>query len=628
MALLAYDPQRVARLRQALGEAVDDLRRVTCTDPAAADAMRVVRSAVAQMDTTWLPLVDRLLASDPLSSAQRSAARINSLDQSLVRVMADGYGWSVQQDPLSDDTTVVTTEEARALAVSLNHVDPEALANDPEQLAWLAQQLAVIGRDPALSAQFLANFHNWDVLPFALARQRVSSYGNDYNGSTVAADIDPVIGGLMSIWRTSVPLATLHPGTAASIADLLPPMRDPDPHVQALMLSALRLDPIALATVTNELLRSWLDDKATLGSALDLTVAFGPNTADILLQGIADNSVASAYFLGLIGDRPALLFQTLDDPEIGYRVALAGTDPTHTSPRAAERAVLAILDYFWVDPYATDLQTDGYAGEFGPFLGQLVAPWLLQFTGANHEWVTDVDIKVSLLAVAMRDEQALQALVAAGQRITDGFAHSLGAADSDEELIAMSQQVGGLVSLLGQLVVNENIHDEASRTHFLWDLTWTILTASASFVPGGVVASVAAEATVTVLEGQLAEYFVAQDVDGVRHDGEFAMDATATVTAAFALNALFQSWVLHGRIDEDATPPPIPLPTDGNGCPSSPYRSAIERWANNLRRDLARTALDLVDSFIGSAQAIEHCAELSRGSGRPDVTFSAGTLGA
>ena len=81
MGLLAYDPQRVGRLRQALVEAVDDLRRVTCTDPAATDAMRVVRSAVAQIDATWLPLVDRLLASDPLSRAQRIAAQITSLDQ-------------------------------------------------------------------------------------------------------------------------------------------------------------------------------------------------------------------------------------------------------------------------------------------------------------------------------------------------------------------------------------------------------------------------------------------------------------------------------------------------------------------------------------------------------------------
>jgi len=611
MALLAYDPQRVGQLRQALAEASDDLRRVTCADPAAADAMDVVRAAVAQMDATWLPLVSRLLASDPLASDQRRAAQINSLDQSLVRVMVDGYGWSAQQDPLSDNAAVVTVEEARALGAMLNNVEPEALADDPEQLAWLAQQLIIIGRDRALSAEFLANFHNWDVLPFVLARQRANSFGNEYVGTALAADIDPVIDGLMSIWRTTLPVATLRAGAAASITDLLPPMRDPDPYVQALLLRSLHLDPIALATVTNDLLRRWLDDKETLGGSLDLAVPFGPNAADILLHDIANNATASTYFLSLIGDRPALLFQTLDDPEIGYHLALAGTDPAHTSSAAAERAVLAMLGYFRVDPYAANLATDGYAGDYGPFLGQLVAPWLLQFAGVKDGWTTDVAIKVRLLAVALKDEQALQALVAAGARITEGFAHSVGIAESDGELLALSHQIGGLVSLLGQLVVNEHIHDETDRTHFVWDLTWTILTAATNFVPGGVVANVAAGAMVTVLRAELAEKFVAEDADGVRHDGEFAMDVAVTITAAFALSTLFESWVLHGRINEDAPPPPTLLSIDRQGCPSSTYRSDVEQWAAQLPTEFEETALDLVGSFIGRAQADEHCAELS-----------------
>ena len=610
MALLAYDPQRVGRLRQALTEAADDLRRVACADPAAADAMRVVRAAVAQLDATWLPLVSRLLASDPLSAGQRRAAKANSLDQSLIRVMSDGYGWSVQLDPLSDNVAVVTAQEARALGAMLNNVEPESLANDPKQLAWLAHQLRIIGRDPALGAEFLANFHNWDVLPFALARQRANSYGNDYNGTSLADDIDPVIDELMSIWRTTLSAATLHAGTAASITDLLPSMRNPDPYVQALILRSLRLDPIALATVTNDLLRGWLDDKATLGGSLDLAVPFGPNAADILLQGIVDNKKASAYLLELIGDRPVLLFQTLDDPEIGYRLALAGTDPAHATSAAAGRAVLAILDHFRVDPYATDLLTDGYAGDYGPFLGQLVAPWLLQFTGANKEWTAGVDIKVPLLAVALKDEQALQALVAHGERIAEGFAHSLATAESDDELLAHSRQVGGLVSLLGQLVVNEHVRDETERTHFLWDLTWTILTASTNFVPGGVAANVAAGTTVKVLQAELADYFVTNDADGVRHDAEFAMDVAVTTSAAFTLTSLFRSWVLDGRINEDAPPPP-PLTIDPKKCPSVPYRNDVEQWAAPLPREMRLTAQAVVDNFIGNGQADEHCAELT-----------------
>ena len=157
------------------------------------------------------------------------------------------------------------------------------------------------------------------------------------------------------------------------------------------------------------------------------------------------------------------------------------------------------------------------------------------------------------------------------------------------------------------------------HAHFLWDLTWIL--PPASFAPGGVAAA--------WLPGDGHGLQVSSPV--LRRPGydlcattQVAMHATATVTAA-CFSSLFQSWVLHGG-STDATPSSMPLSTDGNGCSSSPYRSAIERWAS-LRRS-AGTALGLVDSFIGSAQAIEHCAELSRGSGRPDATFSADTLGA
>lgn len=628
MALLAYDPQRVSRLRRELVDAADDLRRVDCADPVAADAIRVVRAAMAQLDATWLPLVSRLLASDPLSGSQRRAAQINSLDQSLIRVMADGYGWSVQADPLPElaavvnasvvnaavVSAVVTEEEARALGAALNGIDPEALANDPEQLAWLAQQLAIIGRDHALSAQFLANLHHWDVLPFVLAQQRAQSFGSEYVGSTFAADLDPVFDGLMSIWRTTLPVATLHTGTAASIADLLPPMDAPDPYVQALMLRSLRLDPIALATVANDLLRNWLDNKEAFdGGALDLAVPFGPNTADVLLQDIAGNATASAYFLALVSDRPALLFHTLDDPEIGYQLALAGTDPTHTSSPAAGSAVLAILDYFQTDPYATAPSTDGYPGDYGPFLGQLIAPWLLQFTGASDEWAATDVTKARLLAVALNDDQGLQALVAASQRMADGFAHSLITARNDRETLALSLQIGGLLSLLGQSVVNEHIDDESERSHFLWDLTWTVLTTTTNFVPGGAVANIAAGLGATALEGLLATYFVGSNADGVRQDGEYSMDVVVTVAAAVMLMGLFQSWQTDGRLALAAAPPPAPR--SGEGCPSSEYRDDVERWAGQLpggaSGSLGLTALNLVGNFIGRAQADEHCAELA-----------------
>ena len=576
--------------------------------------MRVVRSALEQFDATWLPLVTRLLDNDPLSRRFRTVLGFNSLDQSLIRVMADGYGWSVQHDPLADDSAVVTVDEARALGAMLNNVGVVALANDREQLAWLARQLDVIGRDAALSAEFLANFHNWDVLPYVLAQQRAYSYDRDDADATFAGDIDPVFDGLMAIWMTTLPVATLRAGTAASITNLLPPMDKPDRYVQALMLHALRLDPIAMATVANELLRDWLDTKATFGTSIDLQVGFGPNAADLLLQDIACSSAASAAFLALVDDRPALLFETLDDPVIGHQIARSGTDPAHTSPAAAGRSVLSILDYFEIDPYII-LDTDGYPGEYGPFLAQLVAPWLLQFTGANDEWAADDRTKARLLAVALSHEDSLHALVAAGHRIADGFAHTMATSPDDKEAVQLSRQVGGLLNLLGQLVVNEHIEDRNDQSNFLWEITWTVLDAASNLVPGGAAAKAVAGTGVSTLEEQLAVHFFGPNADVVRYDGEFSMDMALTVSASVMVTSLFHSWQQAGRISRDAVPPPMPTTTHDNDdtteeCPSGQYRDDLERWADNLPAELGSTALNVADNFISRGQSEEHCAEL------------------
>lgn len=613
MALLAYDPERVSRLRQRLIEASADLRRVTCADPAATDATRVIRVVLTQLDATWLPLVTRLLESDPLAGSQLGGDRIASLDQSLIRVMAHGYGWAVQHDPRSDDTSVVTAQEARALGAMLNSVGPVSLANDPEQLAWLSQQLDVIGGDPALSVQFLANFHDWDVLPYVLAQQRTISYDRDYAGITFAVDLDPVFAGLMSIWRNTLPVATLNARADASLADPLPPMNAADPYVQALMLHALRLDPIALATIANDLLREWLDTKVNFGSGtLDLGVAYGPNTADLLLQDIACSSAASGYFLSLIADRPELLFQTLDDPAIGYQIALSGTDPASSSSATSGRIVLTILDYFETDPYASALSTDGYPGDYGQFLSKLVAPWLLQFTGANEEWDADNATRVRLLGVALNDEQSLHALVAASQRIASGFGHSLITARNDDQTLTLSLQIGGLLSLLGQLVINEHIDDRNEQSNFLWNLTWTVLNAATNFVPGGAAANIAASSGASELERALAPHFLGPTADEVRHDDEYAMDVVLTVTASVMMTAMFQSWQEAGRLAPGATPPPLPI--GGDGCPSGQFRTEMERWARQLpggpTGTLSLTALTLMNNFISRPQADEHCAEL------------------
>lgn len=616
MGLLAYDPDRVGRLHRSLQLAADGLRAVSCGDPAAADALQVVRAMNAQIEQVWLPLASHLLTQDPLSRSQRDRQHLGALDQSLVRVMADGYGWSVQADPLQDDTAVVTAEEARALGAMLGEVDLAALLDDPVQLRRLAQQLQVIGRDPRLGAEFVANMRDWSTLTTLLGTRRAELAGGTRApaaGATTVADLGAVVDGLMAAWRTTLPASVLQARTSATVASLLPPLGHPDPYVQALLLRSLRLDAITVAQVAGELLRGWVDTKQTWGrGTIDLEQPYGANAADLLLPLLLGDPAACTYFMTLVADHPAILFETLDDPEIGHRVAMIGTDPANSESAAAGRAVLAVLGWFDVDPYGTAPNTDGYAGDYGPFLADLVAPWLLQFSGANEEWAADDMTKQHGLAIALRDDTGLQHLAAGGRRIADGFTSTLAGGPITATTLELAAQVGGLLNILGQLQVEQQVSDERDRPRYLWDLTWTVIGAAGSLLAGGP-ASVAVGGTVAGVQQLLGPAFGEPDPERVRRDAEYARDVASTVAVAVTLAALFQSWRAGGDLPAGATPPPVP--SVDQPCPSDAYRDEVEAWTAQLPGGptgvMALGALTIVDNFSSRGQAEQQCARAS-----------------
>ena len=55
MTRLAYDPERVEELWRHTRRAVDDLAEIRCDDPAAVEAMRIVRLAQLHLETEWMP---------------------------------------------------------------------------------------------------------------------------------------------------------------------------------------------------------------------------------------------------------------------------------------------------------------------------------------------------------------------------------------------------------------------------------------------------------------------------------------------------------------------------------------------------------------------------------------------
>jgi hypothetical protein len=97
--LLAFDRSRLDSLRVAIGAAVDDLARIRCDDPDAADTMRVIRLAVRMLSETCLPRVHDIVSSEVMTSYRRSDIDGSDTYQSKYSTAHD-RGWEVTTDPL------------------------------------------------------------------------------------------------------------------------------------------------------------------------------------------------------------------------------------------------------------------------------------------------------------------------------------------------------------------------------------------------------------------------------------------------------------------------------------------------------------------------------------------------
>ena len=344
----------------------------------------------------------------------------------------------------------------------------------------------------------------------------------------------------------------------------------------------------------------------------DLQVGAGPNTADLLVPLLVDDPYACVWFTELAARNPAVLFETLNDPALAYQVVLIGTDPVNTTTTAAGNAVLAILDYFRIDPYMrAGFNSDGHPGEYGPFLGGLVAPWLLQFTMTNDEWNRTAGEKAALLRVALHDDQAMRQLIADAERIRVGFSESLSTYDIDAAI-----QVGGLLNLLLQLSVNERVDDEIASGDERFNLMWTVVGVASSFLPGGPLLSIATGLALTMLSSKLDEYLDQPDPTGVRRTAERTMDVALAIAGADAVSRLHQQWLLDGRIAASHAPPPVVnVGGEDTWCPSAEYHAEFAEWRNDLPggRDgtLGRQASDLLDAFVGKSEAQSNCAEVA-----------------
>lgn len=590
--LLAYHPERLATLRNAVVNAIIELRGTTCGLYEALPSDAAVRRMRKDLEVLLLPTIDRILSSAPLHR-NSPGVDLDRLDQSLFRVMSSGYGWHLATDFVGDDATVVTPEEARALGAMLNDADVDDLLNDPEQMAWLAQQLEIISRDPALTAAFLANFHDWARLCNALGYARVdlTVRGDDAGAEAIAAvaRIDRVVTALAA--TRAVQLTDLDQCTDP--AALIPQFDEMTPYAAALVARELSLDPQELAAVSALILTRWQADNTYEYDSWTP----GPNAADLLFEAIAASPEAAAAFVLYAADHPAILFQSADDPALAYQVALIGTAPDNLPTELAGEVVITFLHWFETSERYLNPVDPTYPTGWELFLADLITPWTLQFSPLNSDWDDIVDqndtTKAALLAFVVQNDGALQQLIANGPQLIDGLVVSVD--HRDQQVIA---ELVAYLNMLSQLIVNQRVAD-AEAEAAAWDLLLDVvdLVAAVATLPAGPAVSIGTDLALLGASGLVGSLTDApMDVAAAE---QLAHEHRQAAIGSMLAAACFRSLVSQGRLPAGTPPPPLADPDEDD--PLLTFCIEFGVWLDQLRAAGYDDEAELMDDVVGEA---------------------------
>jgi len=135
---IGFDPQLVAQLDLRVREAIDDLATITSADPAAIEAVGAASTTRVHLESSWLPMLDRIAATRAMA-AQIAAM---SVDEVLELLRDDPLGALV-----FDLVDVADERDLDEVDGNWSTHDVEA-ATDPQVARELVEEAVARGLDP------------------------------------------------------------------------------------------------------------------------------------------------------------------------------------------------------------------------------------------------------------------------------------------------------------------------------------------------------------------------------------------------------------------------------------------------------------------------------------------------
>ena len=116
---VGYDPQLVAQLDGRVRAAIDDLAGMTSADPAAADAVGVAATVRVHLESSWVPMLHRIAATQAMAAPIEAMSIDDVLD-------------FLRDDPLGE----LTSREREVLAIMAEGRSNAAIASR----LWLTER--------------------------------------------------------------------------------------------------------------------------------------------------------------------------------------------------------------------------------------------------------------------------------------------------------------------------------------------------------------------------------------------------------------------------------------------------------------------------------------------------------
>ncbi len=596
MSLLAFDPERLGWLHEAMHRAVADLDAIHVCDPLAGTERQRIRRAREAIAETWIPLVQRILRCPALSDAAPAMPELTIGTIGVVALVE--LGWTAASDPLDPNVPAIpSTAEMELLARLFASFEIADLLTTAAAVGALVARLVTILCTPG-AASTLRGAPGWDEakaigtladLRWTAARDLAA----DPDGPEATElrekvdELDRAIGAITT-------LASAHRTPDDRAAWLGAIVTDLDPYAAALVVRAMRPTGDELGDVVAIVLGRWVDPDPVTGDWVDRAAgdgsAAGPTTGDLLLPLVAGDEMASRRLARAAAADPRLLFETIDDASVVVDILSTATDPMSTSPWAAGSILRPILEWLVGEEV---WRHDGMTGDFAArlALAEVSVPWLLQFHSLAGEWAWTTEEGDRMLAFLLDDREALDVLLATSGRWLDAAEWAPVRPDGTIDIVQVDAVAATLDQLCRTIAVDEV--DDARFARWVTDhvvgYATTLVTSLVAAVPA--IGEGAASVSPFLIDGM---------VDWLTEHGVLPPDgATATAraddrydermlrTATIAVSATVASLVDAGAL------PPSAMDELGDALDADDGANECDA------RDLHHRLLDYVESMRG-----------------------------